>query len=103
MNWVHKEVKLGWIGLVENVSRKWVSTQVNYFACPPNKIGLVFDLDLISLLGWIFFFFFFLVQIELGFIFWKAEQHKLCNQLLLQSKQIGNCLFPPQKKKEQSS
>ena len=26
MNWAHKEVGLGWIGLVENVSRKWVST-----------------------------------------------------------------------------
>ena len=26
MNWAYKEVGLGWIGLIENVSRKWVST-----------------------------------------------------------------------------
>ena len=26
MNWAHKEVELGWIGLVRNVLRKWIST-----------------------------------------------------------------------------
>ena len=29
MNWAYKKVELGWIGLVWNVSRKWVSTIVN--------------------------------------------------------------------------
>ena len=29
MNWAYKKVELGWIGLVRNVSRKWVSTTVN--------------------------------------------------------------------------
>ena len=24
MNWAHKEVRLGWIGLKQNMSQKWV-------------------------------------------------------------------------------
>ena len=24
MNWAHKKVRLGWIGLVQNMSQKWV-------------------------------------------------------------------------------
>ena len=31
MNWAHKKIGLGWIGLVENVSRKWVSTPLLVF------------------------------------------------------------------------
>ena len=31
MNWAHKEVGLGWIGFVENVSWKWASTN-GYFS-----------------------------------------------------------------------
>ena len=30
MNWAHKKVGLVWIGLVWNVSQKWVSTHINH-------------------------------------------------------------------------
>ena len=59
MNWAHIEVELGWIGIVQNVSQKLVSTLV-YNTFSKKKKNLVYNKDNKDM--YVYYFYFYLVQ-----------------------------------------
>ena len=60
MNWAHIEVELGWIGIVENVLQKLVSTLVYNTFSKKKKKKLVYNKDYKDM--YVYYFYFYLVQ-----------------------------------------
>ena len=60
MNWAHIEVELGWIGIVQNVSQKLVSTLVYNTFSKKKKKNLVYNKDNKDM--YVYYFYFYLVQ-----------------------------------------
>ena len=60
MNWAHIEVELGWIGIVENVLQKLVSTLVYNTFSKKKKKKLVYNKFYKDM--YVYYFYFYLVQ-----------------------------------------